>query len=179
MDPNLIHLAQLTTAAPVVVQPPDFITSLEQGLGALASAAVIGGIGYLVTWAQSHLHIAKGADAETTIRNAAATAAGKLAATVPAASAAAVAASPTTSIQSLFSIGDLQNAASKIISDLPAEIKLTGYNPQDITDMILGYLPAILGAVNPALGTAATVIKDIVTAKVATAAMISPAQPLK
>jgi hypothetical protein len=139
-----------------------FLTQLQQSLTALACAAVTAGVGYGVTWLSAKLHITKSDSAEAAVRTAAQTEAGKLAATIPAASAAAVVASPTTSVASLFPTAALQAAAGKVIADLPAEIKLTGYNPTDIVDMILGNLPALLGAVNPALGTAAAVIKDVV-----------------
>ncbi len=91
------------------------------------------------------------------------TEAGKLAATVPAAAVAAVAvtSSPTASLSSLFPTGAIQAAASKVISDLPAEVKATGYTPTDIFDMILGNLPSILGTFNPALGAAASVIESV------------------
>lgn len=141
-----------------------FLTQLQQSLTALACAAVTAGVAYGINWAGAKLHITKSDSAETAIRTAAATEAGKLAAVIPAASAAAVSASPTTSVASLFPTADLQKAATKVIADLPAEIKLTGYNLTDVTDMILGNLPALLGAVNPALGTAATIIKDVVVA---------------
>lgn len=138
-----------------------FLTQLQQTLTAIACAAVTAGIGYGVVWAKAKLGITSADSAEAAVRTAASTEAGKLAAIVPAASAAAVAASPTTSVASLFSTADLQSAANKILADLPKEVKLTGYNATDIIDMILGNLPTILGAVNPALGTAAAVIKDV------------------
>jgi hypothetical protein len=139
------------------------LTQLQAALTPLLMAAMTA----FIVWAFAELRtifkITSADSAEAAVRTAAATEAGKLAATVPAASAAAVVASPTTSVASLFSTSDLQAAAGKVLSDLPGEIKLTGYTPTDIIDMILGNLPAILGAVNPALGTAATIIKDVVT----------------
>jgi hypothetical protein len=139
------------------------LTQIQQSLTALACAAVTAGITYGCAWLSQKLNLTKVDSAEASIRAAAATEAGKLTATVPAASAVAVAASPTTSVASLFNPAQITAAASKVISDLPAEIKLTGYTPTDIFDMILGNLPTILGAVNPALGAAATVVKEIVT----------------
>ena len=143
---------------------PTFLTQLQQSLTALACAAVTAGVGYGVTWLRSKLKITAADSAEAAVRTAAKTEAGKLVAIIPAASSAGATASPTTSVKSLFTTQEIQAAASKVITDLPAEIKLTGYTPKDIEDMILGALPLILGAVNPALGAAAGVAAGVIKA---------------
>lgn len=136
-------------------------TQLQTTLTPILLAAATAFLAWLFNELRTVFHINASDSAEAAIRTAAATAAGKLAATVPQASSAALTASPTTSVASLFSTDQLQAAAGKIVSDLPNEVKRTGYTPTDIMDMILGNLPSILGALNPALGAAAAVVKDI------------------
>jgi hypothetical protein len=134
---------------------------LQSALTPIALAAFTAFLGWLFTILRSYFHVATADSAEAAVRTAAVTEAGKLAATIPAATVAAIATAPSTSVASLFSPADIKTAASKIITDLPQEIKLTGYTPTDIFDMILGNLPSILGAVNPALGTIATIVKNV------------------
>jgi hypothetical protein len=138
---------------------PTFLTQLQQTMTALACAAVTAGVGYGMTWLSAKLHIAKTDNAETSVRTAAATEAGVIAAQIPATATAA-----STAPAAMINPGVLTNAANKVITDLPAEVKLTGYTPKDIEDMVLSNLPSILGAVNPALGAAAGAAAGVVRA---------------
>jgi hypothetical protein len=137
------------------------LTQIQAALTSLACAAVTAGIAYGCSWLASHLHLTKTDSAEAAVRTAAATEAGKLVATIPAAT---IASAPTgnQTPASLISIGSIQSAAGKVISDLPNEVKLTGYTTNDIVDMILGNLPALLGAINPAWGTVAATAAAVI-----------------
>jgi hypothetical protein len=136
---------------------PTLLTQITQVLASVAAAAVTAFLGWAFTALQAKFGIQAADSAETAVRTAAATEAGKIAATVPP--------SITTSSTAPAAIvppSTLQAAANKVIADLPTEVKLTGYTPADIGDMILAYLPGLLGAVNPALGAVAGVAAGIV-----------------
>lgn len=135
----------------------DFLTQLQQALSSIVSLAATAGIAYGVGWLRTKLHITASDSAETTVRTAATTEAGVIASKIP-----TIVSGAGASPASLVNAGVLSQAVSKVLTDLPAEIKLTGYTPKDIEDMILGSLPAILGAVNPALGAAAGVAAGII-----------------
>jgi hypothetical protein len=133
------------------------LTQLQTLLTPILLAAATAFLGWLFTALKSHFGIAAADSAEAAVRTAASTEAGKIAATIPAATV-AIGAAPATIVPS----GTLIAAASKIINDLPAEVKLTGYNGTDIADMVLANLPGLLGALNPALGAVAGVAAGIV-----------------
>lgn len=132
------------------------LTQLQTLLTPILLAAATAFLGWLFTALKSHLGIAAANSAETAVRTAAATEAGKIAATIPAPTVAPAAPA------SLVPAGSLGAAASKIIADLPAEVKLTGYTSTDIADMVLANLPGLLGVINPALGAVAGVAAGIV-----------------
>lgn len=133
------------------------LTQVQTLLTPILLAASTAFLGWLFTALKSHFGIAAADSAETAVRTAAGTEAGKIAATIPAA-AAQTGAAPA----AIVPAGSLLAAASKIITDLPAEVKLTGYTTTDIADMVLGNLPGLLGALNPALGAVAGVAAGIV-----------------
>lgn len=116
-------------------------------------AAATAFIAWLFTELRSYFHIAAADSAEAAVRTAAATEAGKLAVTIP-----PEAIVPNATPASLISIGTVQAAAGKVITDLPKEVALTGYTPTDIADMILSNLPTLLGLFNPGLGAVATAV---------------------
>src|SRR5258708_31486343 len=111
------------------------LTQLQTLLTPILLAAATAFLGWLFTALKSHFGIAAANSAETAVRTAAATEAGKIAATIPAPTVAPAAPA------SLVPIGSLAAAASKVIADLPAEVKLTGYTSTHIADMVLANLP--------------------------------------
>lgn len=138
---------------------PDSLAQLQQALTSAACLAATIGIGLMCTWLKSHFNMTAADSAETAIRKAANTEAGIIASSIPATATAAA-----TAPAALVNTGVLAQAANKVILDLPNEVKLTAYTPKDIEDMILGALPMILGAVNPALGAAAGAAAGVIKA---------------
>jgi hypothetical protein len=137
----------------------DLLTQLQTGLTTLLAAAGTAFIAWLFTALRTHFGLSAADSAELAVRKAAATEAGVIASTIP-----ATISTSTASPASLMPPGTIAAAASKVITDLPAEIKLTGYTPNDIGDMILSNLPGLLGLINPALGAAAGAVAGVVRA---------------